>query len=408
MGLIASTSKGADILFDYGWDSVRHKHSDIWPVIVDQYYVNDTEMTFNVSSVSLASSAKSDIPLTGSGLLCNWPERKETGYHSPSDQSPSPKAGFFIEDERSRSNTESSLPPTFSSPGDSPQKDSGVTFEPVDGQIEVDVHFDMRGRSQSAGQSSSVPEEHEHLVLPARTQSDPQTGSSPFTIEELPEIQLQNEELNNELHAQTNLQSKKQGASNDRSRQRSVTYGDEHSQNYNNSWMPKSRSNSVNTDATTSGVSSVESGPHFTGEHSHPGSWLSPIPSASSVLTDKSPTESDSLLQSGHPSEPLRRLVNLKRVPSHKRRYSNPGLGPFPRSISSDRAGGSTGDNISGFSSQRDVQGYATLRELQLQRQRTFSSDNEAGLDVGSEFEESITQKVKSLDYRLGNPRFVL
>lgn len=41
LGLLASTSIGADKLEELGWDCVRHKGSDIWPIIEHEvtYYV---------------------------------------------------------------------------------------------------------------------------------------------------------------------------------------------------------------------------------------------------------------------------------------------------------------------------------------------------------------------------------
>ena len=141
------------------------------------------------------------------------------------------------------------------------------------------------------------------------------------------------------------------------------SFRDERSGSNGSSHTSKSRSDSVNTDITTSGISSLESGPHVgTGDHQQ----LSPIPSASSIGNDNTkmfqfPDTDKALI---HPSDSLRRLANLRRISSVQRRYSNPSLGHVsPRKLGQNTDPQS--DNMMLYTSAKDLRGYATLRELQ-------------------------------------------
>ena len=148
-----------------------------------------------------------------------------------------------------------------------------------------------------------------------------------------------------------------------------VSFRDERSGSNGSSHTSKSRSDSVNTDITTSGISSYESGPQTaTTEHQQ----LSPIPSASSITNDSTKTfqfpETDK--SSIHPSDSLRRLAHLRRIPSVQRRFSNPSLGHVsPRKLG--RNSEHQSENMILYTSAKDLRGYATLRELQ-QRVRIY------------------------------------
>ena len=178
-----------------------------------------------------------------------------------------------------------------------------------------------------------------------------------------------------------------------------------------NAVITKPRSDSLNTDTTTSGFSSYESGPCIMTESAR----LTPIPSTDSVHTDAeqqhtapptpSPREGGDIHQPIHPSEVLRKLANLKRIPSLKRRYSNPVLGHVSHRVNVEECEHFATTYM--YMPSRGTQGYATLRALQKQRTRSLeeTAETEKG-NVASLFQQSPAQmKSRSLDFRLGRPK---
>ena len=132
----------------------------------------------------------------------------------------------------------------------------------------------------------------------------------------------------------------------------------------------KSRTSSFNTDSTTSGISSCDSGlmPTLTV------SPLSPIASASSLNTIPVSVHYETT-DKVHPSTFNRRLVNLTRVPSLRRRSA--GINPNVETGSM-------------YTSYRDAVGYATLRIIK--RQRTYSSEGEGDTPTSLFAEPLITR----------------
>jgi hypothetical protein len=93
----------------------------------------------------------------------------------------------------------------------------------------------------------------------------------------------------------------------------------------------KSRSDSLYTE-TSSGFSSFDSS-HYQGASSEP-AQLTPIPSASSLITEQSSSQqSESSRGFIHPSDYHRKMANLKRIRSLSRRCSNPVLGHIYLSV---------------------------------------------------------------------------
>ncbi|GFN88091.1 rapamycin-insensitive companion of mtor [Plakobranchus ocellatus] len=150
----------------------------------------------------------------------------------------------------------------------------------------------------------------------------------------------------------------------------------------------KSRGSSFNTATdSTSGVGSCDSNRMpSTGSHTHKhaamtstssssSSALTPIPSSSSLSTLVASTTllqcvSEQEAEPVHHSTVQRSLFRLTRVPSYKRRSASPAIsGPGTAATHSVIANG-------GFTSPRDVLGYAALRNIK--RQRAHSSETEA------------------------------
>ena len=177
-------------------------------------------------------------------------------------------------------------------------------------------------------------------------------------------------------------------------KQRSSSFRDERSSSNASSRTSKSRSDTE----TTSGISSCDSGPPTIMEYS----TLSPIPSASSVTTDvlgsSRSGSGESEKELVHPSDTYRKLVNLKRVPSLKRRFSNPVLGHLSPIKTLDGKV-AVNENSIVYTSTRDAHGYAVLRVLQ--RQRTISQESESDYGLANLFEDvGSPSKTNSLDFR--------
>ena len=169
----------------------------------------------------------------------------------------------------------------------------------------------------------------------------------------------------------------------------------------------KSRSDSLNTDTTTSGFSSYESGPCVMTDSMR----LTPTPSVDPThdgehhTAPPTPTPRDEDVPV-HPSDVLRKLSNLKRVPSLKRRYSNPVLGHVSHRVNVEECEQFAATYM--YMPLRGTQGYATLRALQKQRTRSMeeTSETEKG-NAGRQSQQSPSSHMKSrsLDFRLGRPK---
>ena len=208
-----------------------------------------------------------------------------------------------------------------------------------------------------------------------------------------------------------------------------------------------SKSDSVMTDSVTSGFSSYESSTAVGPASDLPNGPLSESPThvnandnssvtcvvisddavslnstntISSAATDVStvvPSATQSLV---HPSDTLRRMMNLKRVPSLRRRYSNPSMGHFTTAnkcngtvISDEKEGCRLSNGVmSVYTTPRNAQGYATLRELQRHRAQSMEYDSQQQKHHIQHFtsmydDYSTVNKTKSLDFRRAYKRYV-
>ena len=148
---------------------------------------------------------------------------------------------------------------------------------------------------------------------------------------------------------------------------------EERSSSSESSRTSKSRADSFNTDSTTSGIGSYDSGHQGVTElHT-----LTPIPSSTSLenLEVKLRPKDAEAKERAHHSVALRRLSNLSRVPS-TRRQSSPGVGLLPISKFFDFS-----ENAITYTTARDAIGYATLRSLMKQRQISSDAESDYGLN---------------------------
>lgn len=136
----------------------------------------------------------------------------------------------------------------------------------------------------------------------------------------------------------------------------------------------KSRTDSFNTDSTTSGIGSLESGPQYCGMSEM--ASLSPIASSSSfeTLIRQNSQEKSTV----HPSINRRRSLNLNRIPSLRKSQASPAYGILPSSRMSENL---SSENAIMYTTTQDALGYSTWRSLR--RQRTYSSDMETELGIG-------------------------
>lgn len=149
----------------------------------------------------------------------------------------------------------------------------------------------------------------------------------------------------------------------------------------------KSRTDSFNTDSTTSGIGSLESGAHC-GASSEIAS-LSPIASSSSLenIMRQSSQEKSSI----HPSINRRRSLNLNRIPSLRKSQASPAYGILPSSRMSENI---SAENAVMYTTTQDALGYSTWRSLR--RQRTYSSDMESELGIGILYGEDVPSSTLS------------
>ncbi len=448
LGLIASTSKGAGILNDFGWETIRHKRSDWWPVIEESDKMADdgSELTSMSSSASLNSNPGSKG--AGAARSSATPSLLQALFTPPDQDTqgaePSTPTSFYIDAEedagrKSRSSTldsgdmsdsklrsdvsTGSTPPTTHTPSlsspppnnlsthnnsaklSSNTRDNNVTdqaTEPVtsDSESFITPPSTLRKGSRS---DSAPPMRRSQETVHQRSQSDPLTNKatvnvvvhfedsngldcdigepvsdakSPSYPSHIPgAIQTNNTRtVIGSESVERHVTSGSEGMLHQRSAMLGRTsisggFRDERSGSNESSRTSKSRSDSMNTDITTSGISSYESaGAQGVGNHQQ----LSPIPSASSMTAQDVTVRgtvlfSDTDKSTVHPSDTLRRLVNLKRVPSMKRRYSNPSLvnlSPHKHSLEGNPR---HSESMILYTSSRDLQGYAALRELQRQ-----------------------------------------
>ncbi|KAH3731195.1 hypothetical protein DPMN_057203 [Dreissena polymorpha] len=138
----------------------------------------------------------------------------------------------------------------------------------------------------------------------------------------------------------------------------------------------KSRTDSFNTDSTTSGVGSYDSGLHGVVEGM---SSLSPIPSSHSLENlehfevEMRRKDKPELQERMHHSVIMRKISHLSRVPSF-RRQSSPSAGI---ATSFDYS-----DNAIMYTTARDAMGYATLRNLRNARQISMDNESDMGLNM--------------------------
>ncbi|XP_068594516.1 rapamycin-insensitive companion of mTOR-like [Brachionichthys hirsutus] len=395
LGVIAKTRQGCEVLKPFGWDAVRHSRRTPWPVTPDEV---DTQPRSELSSV----------PST----LSLYSESTSSRHNSESESQP---GMYLLDDDRCDALDPADEPPFYL------QSKSSKERSPF--TILASTRF-VRARFLN---SLSLPSKK------LRSTSDPKTPSGCRTPTELKTGSMRRNRTVTEpsvysphqgdvftsvfngrmqksptVSLETSFVGTRGGSEEQLlreppSRER-LAGGDGGSSSSGGNvggggTQFKSRSQSFNTDTTTSGISSMSSSPsrEAGGAPEPDSSDCVSLNTVVSAKTVKTPSSLAPQAQTDHVSTSKSSSVSL--VP--------PGSShTLPRRGQSLKA---PSDCSFMYTSPRDALGYATLKRLQQQRMHTSLSHSEALASPAKDvlFTDTITMKTGSLDSRLTPRRFL-
>ncbi|XP_008064711.1 rapamycin-insensitive companion of mTOR isoform X2 [Carlito syrichta] len=410
LGLIAKTKQGCDILKCHNWDAVRHSRKHPWPVVPDDVEQLCNELSSIPSTLSLNSESTS------------------SRHNSESESAPS--SMFILEDDRFGSSSTSTFfldinedaePAFYDRSGPIKDKNSFPFFASsklVKNRILNSLTLpNKKHRSSSDPKGGKVSSENKTSNRRIRTLTEPSVDfnhSDDFTpISTVQKtLQLETSFVGNKHIEDTGSTpsigendlkfTKSFGTENHRentSRERLVV------ESSTSSHM-KIRSQSFNTDTTTSGISSMSSSPSRETVGVDATTIDTDCGSMSTVVSTKTVKTSHYLTpQSNHLSLSKSNSVSL--VP--------PGSShTLPRRAQSLKAPSiatikSLADCNFSYTSSRDAFGYATLKRLQQQRMHPSLSHSEALASPAKDvlFTDTITMKANSFESRLTPSRFM-
>ncbi|KAF7460418.1 Hypothetical predicted protein [Marmota monax] len=410
LGLIAKTKQGCDILKCHNWDAVRHSRKHLWPVVPDDVEQLCNELSSIPSTLSLNSESTS------------------SRHNSESESAPS--SMFIMEDDRFGSSStstffldinEDSEPAFYDRPGPIKDKNSFPFFASsklVKNRILNSLTLpNKKHRSSSDPKGGKMSSENKTSNRRIRTLTEPSVDfnhSDDFTpISTVRKtLQLETSFVGNKHIDDTGSTpsigendlkfTKSFGTENHKentSRERLVV------ESSTSSHM-KIRSQSFNTDTTTSGISSMSSSPSRETVGVDATTMDTDCGSMSTVVSTKTVKTSHYLTpQSNHLSLSKSNSVSL--VP--------PGSShTLPRRAQSLKAPSiatikSLADCNFSYTSSRDAFGYATLKRLQQQRMHPSLSHSEALASPAKDvlFTDTITMKANSFESRLTPSRFM-
>ena len=440
LGLIASTEKGASLLGHFGWETVRRAHNELWAVVLDEANAvpletgrlssrsssstfENTKMQSVFSSADVgASQLNSDTHQPGAATDANQ-KSDNVSVSSSSDHG----------DAKSRSSTTGSLGMELSSTqlvipvsvNHTSESRPDGPISPTDSSPKPPPRRRSRNSSDvSNSESFQTPPSSAHRLsessaivididnLPhERSQSDPTHSVENCTDESenkdaqtTVQFKIGSRESESDFLREPVIRDRSNSA--DAARDYLSSLGKQHGGSHESSRTSKSHSDSIKTDTsntTTSGIGSCDSGGvgNTLPEHVP----LSPIPSASSMATDKSQMcmtpETGNSQQTVHPTDAVRNRANLRSIPSLKRGMSNPTF--TPNLVPSSTIMTSSLCENTVYTSSRDARGYSVLRELK--RNRTVVGNVEAELMDYWVQEPNIPKTRSLLDFRHGRPR---
>ncbi|XP_058491998.1 rapamycin-insensitive companion of mTOR-like [Solea solea] len=444
LGVISKTRQGCEVLKQYGWDAVRHSRRTLWPVTPDEV---DTQLTSELSSVpstlslnSESTSSRHNSESESQPNMYIMDDDKCDGLDSSDEPSfclhPKPvkdRSPFTIlastrfvrnrflnslslPSKKLRSTSDPKTPSGSRTPTDfktgSMRRNRTVTEPSVYVPSQGDVFTPMfNGRGMPKSPTVSL----ETSFVGTRDGSEEQLvdgrlargGSSGLGLSGLGgHGAVEHPSREREQSSRERLAGGDGGSSSSGGNMGGSGGG------VGGGTQFKSRSQSFNTDTTTSGISSMSSSPSRetvgNPEHPEPEPDSSDCASLNTVVSAKTVKTLSSLTpqaQTNHMSMSKSSTVSL--VP--------PGSShTLPRRAQSLKSPSVTtikslADCSFMYTSPRDALGYATLKRLQQQRIHPSLSHSEALASPAKDvlFTDAITMKTGSLDSRLTPRRFL-
>ncbi|XP_069739810.1 rapamycin-insensitive companion of mTOR-like isoform X2 [Narcine bancroftii] len=421
LGLLAKTKQGCDILKQHNWDSVRHSRRQPWPVAPDDMEQLYNELSSVPSTLSLSSES--------------------TSSRHNSESESIPQSMFIMEDDRYGSSTTSTFflditeegdPSLLLKPKSTKEKDRSPLSILSSSKFVTRRFFNnltslpskkLRSSSESKSAKAAVDRKQVHQRIRAITepansteylQSEVFTGIFNGTrIHKSHTLSLETSFVGNR---DNNNGGSSQSISESELKRPKTLLGENHREQIIKDRSVgdgttvshfKSRSQSFNTDTTTSGISSMSS--------------VSSSPSGETIRLDLANADTDSLntIVSARTVKtnvsPTPRSNHLPLAKSNSVSLVPPGSShTLPRRAQSLKAPSVTTiksltDYNFSYTSPRDAFGYATLKRLQQQRMHSSLSHSEALASPAKDvlFTDTITMKTGSLDSRLTPRRFI-
>uniref|UniRef100_A0A8C4DJX9 Rapamycin-insensitive companion of mTOR n=1 Tax=Dicentrarchus labrax TaxID=13489 RepID=A0A8C4DJX9_DICLA len=389
LGVISKTRQGCEVLKQYGWDAVRHSRRTLWPVTPEEI---DAQLTSELSSVPSTLSLNS--------------ESTSSRHNSESESQPN----MYILDDDKCDVLDHSDEPSFY-----------LHSKPAKDRSPFTILASTRFVRSRLLNSLSLPSKK------LRSTSDPKTPTGSRTPTELKGSMRRNRTVTEPSIYSPNQGDVFNSVFNGRGMPKSPTVsletsfvgmrggseeqlvdGDGGSSSSGGNF--KSRSQSFNTDTTTSGISSMSSSPsrETVGNPEHPEPDSSDCVSLNTVVSAKTVKTLSSLTpqaQTNHMSTPKSSTVSLvppgssHTLPRRAQSLKSPSVSTIK----------SLADCSFMYTSPRDALGYATLKRLQQQRIHPSLSHSEALASPAKDvlFTDTITMKTGSLDSRLTPRRFL-
>uniref|UniRef100_A0A3B3Q9J8 RPTOR independent companion of MTOR, complex 2b n=1 Tax=Paramormyrops kingsleyae TaxID=1676925 RepID=A0A3B3Q9J8_9TELE len=391
LGLISRTKQGCEVLKQQGWDAVRHSRRQAWPVVTDEM---EPQPASELSSVPSTLSLNSES--TGS-------------RHNSESESTQPGL-YILDDERFGSPEVPEDHPVLMRPKVLKERSPLALLAP--GRLVRNSFLNVLSLPGKKQRSASDPkgstgsrgpwESQLASLCRSRTLTEPSVyvpgQPDPFTFARGPELR----ETESRSPRGGGIAAQQEPGSRER-----LTGDGSSSSSSGGGAQFKSRSQSFNTDTTTSGVSSMSSSPsrEAPGVDSSTGDTdcasLDTVGSTRTVRTPCSLTpQSDHLPLSKSSSASLVPPGSAHTLPRRAQSLKSPSVAAI-RSLA---------DCSFAYTSPRDALGYATLKRLQQQRIHPSLSHSEALASPAKDvlFTDAITMKAGSLDSRLTPRRAII
>uniref|UniRef100_A0A4W3J099 RPTOR independent companion of MTOR complex 2 n=1 Tax=Callorhinchus milii TaxID=7868 RepID=A0A4W3J099_CALMI len=409
LGLLAKTKPGCDVLKQHSWDCVRHSRRHPWPVAPDDMEQLYSELCSVPSTLSLNSECASSRHNSESECL--------------------PQSMFILEDERYGSSTTSTFFLDISEEGDpgvperpkAPKDKDRSALSILSSSRFVTRRFfnnltslpSKKLRSGSESKTGKAGAERKQLPRRVRTVTEPanSTDYPPGDVFNGSRGMHKSHTLSLETSFVGSREPGSRGSTHsisesDLKRPRALV-GDNHRERSagDGSTQFKSRSQSFNTDTTTSGISSMSS--------------VSSSPSGETVQVDTDCGSLSTIVSARTVKNSLSLTPQTNHLPLAKSSSVSlvlPGSShTLPRRAQSLKAPSvaaikSLTDCNFSYTSPRDAFGYATLKRLQQQRMHSSLSHSEALASPAKDvlFTDTITMKTGSLDSRLTPRRIII